>query len=161
MHNTQYFEKGWRLGVGIVLINQEQKIFMGERIDNKGAWQMPQGGVNIAINEELDVAARRELFEETGIKNAELVNVSQGWYYYYLPKNLRRKLWGGKFMGQKQKWFLFNFNGKDNEINLNIDKKPEFYNWKWVSPNEVCDQIVSFKKEIYEKILKEFNFINI
>ena len=64
-------------------------------------------------------------------------------------------------MGQKQKWFLFNFNGKDNEINLNIDKKPEFYNWKWVSPNEVCDQIVSFKKEIYEKILKEFNFINI
>ncbi len=159
MSLSPHFEKGWRIGVGIMLINKENKIFMGERIDNKGAWQMPQGGVNISINENLTIAAKRELYEETGVKTAKIINQSVGWYYYYLPRNLKKKLWGGKFLGQKQKWFLFSFEGTDEEINLQADKKPEFHNWKWVSPQEVLNKIVVFKKEIYQKILKEFKFI--
>ena len=154
-----HLEKGWRLGVGIILINQENKIFMGERIDNKGAWQMPQGGVNVAINESLDNAAKRELYEETGVRTAKIINQSKGWYYYYLPKNLQTRLWGGKFLGQKQKWFLFSFDGKDKEVNLHADKKPEFNNWKWVRPKDVLNNIVEFKKEIYQKVLKEFELI--
>ena len=159
MNLSAHFEKGWRLGVGIILINQENKIFMGERIDNKGAWQMPQGGVNVSVNEDLTIAAKRELYEETGVKTVKIINQSEGWYYYYLPKNLKSKLWGGKFLGQKQKWFLFSFEGADTEINLRADKKPEFNNWKWVSPQDVLYNIVVFKKEIYQKILKEFKFI--
>ena len=156
-----HIEKGWRLGVGIILINQENKIFMGERIDNKGAWQMPQGGVNITIDESLDNAAKRELHEETGVKTAKIINQSEGWYYYYLPEGLQTKLWGGKFLGQKQKWFLFSFEGKDEEINLQSDKKPEFSNWQWVSSQNVLNNIVAFKKEIYQKVLKEFKLITL
>ena len=156
---SNYFEKGWRLGVGIILINKKNKIFMGERIDNKGAWQMPQGGVNFGVNESLETAAKRELHEETGVKTAKMINQSQGWYYYYLPSYLQSKLWGGKFLGQKQKWFLFSFEGMDEEINLQADKKPEFYKWRWVSPKNVLFHIVDFKKEIYQKVLKEFKFI--
>ena len=161
MNLSTYLEKGWRLGVGIILINQDNKIFMGERIDNKGAWQMPQGGVNVAINESLDDAARRELYEETGVKTAKIVNQSEGWYYYYLPENLQTRLWGGKFLGQKQKWFLFSFEGTDEEINLQVDKKPEFNNWQWVNTQNVLHNIVEFKKEIYQKVLKEFELITL
>ena len=161
MDLSAHFEKGWRLGVGIVLINQQNKIFMGERIDNKGAWQMPQGGVNITINENLDIAAKRELYEETGVKTAKIINQSQGWYYYNLPKNLRNRLWGGKFLGQKQKWFLFSFEGTDEEINLLADRKPEFNNWKWENPHDILNNVVDFKKEIYKHVLSEFKFINL
>ena len=105
--NSPYYEKGWRLGVGIVLLNTKKKVFMGERFDNKGAWQMPQGGVKIGRDEELDEAAIRELYEETGVKNAKIVSKSKEWHYYELPKSIAYKLWGGKFVGQKQKWFLF------------------------------------------------------
>ncbi len=160
MDLSAHFEKGWRLGVGIVLINQQNKIFMGERIDNKGAWQMPQGGVNITINENLDIAAKRELYEETGVRTVKIINQSEDWYYYKLPRNLKNRLWGGKFLGQKQKWFLFSFEGTDEEINLQADKKPEFYNWKWANPHDVLKNVVDFKKEIYQQILSEFKFIN-
>lgn len=160
MSLSTHFEKGWRLSVGIVLLNKEKKIFMGERIDNKGAWQMPQGGVDIAINEDLETAAKRELFEETGVQNTKIINETKGWYYYHLPDYLRNRLWRGKFLGQKQKWFLFKFEGKDEEINLKSDKKPEFDNWKWVEPEDACEIIVDFKKKIYRNILKEFKFIN-
>ena len=151
MKLSMHLEKGWRLGVGIILINQEDKIFMGERIDNKGAWQMPQGGVNVAINESLDNAAKRELYEETGVKTARIINQSEGWYYYYLPENLQTRLWGGKFLGQKQKWFLFNFEGTDEEVNLRVDKKPEFNNWQWVNSQDVLQNIVEFKKKFIKK----------
>ena len=161
MNLSAHFEKGWRLGVGIILINKKNKIFMGERIDNRGAWQMPQGGVNVAINESLDNAAKRELYEETGVKSAKIINKSEGWYYYYLPETLQTKLWGGKFLGQKQKWFLFCFEGKDEEINLQADRKPEFNKWQWVSPKNVLNNIVSFKKEIYQKVLQEFKLITL
>ena len=156
-----HLEKGWRLGVGIILINQDNKIFMGERIDNKGAWQMPQGGVNVGTNESLDNAAKRELYEETGVKTAKIINQSEGWYYYYLPENLQTRLWGGKFLGQKQKWFLFSFEGTDEEVNLQVDKKPEFNNWQWFNSQDVLHNIVEFKKEIYQKVLKEFELITL
>ena len=161
MKPSIHLEKGWRLGVGIILINQDNKIFMGERIDNKGACQMPQGGVNVAINESLDNAAKRELYEETGVKTAKIINQSEGWYYYYLPENLQTRLWGGKFLGQKQKWFLFSFEGTDEEVNLQVDKKPEFNNWQWVDSQDVLHNIVVFKKEIYQKVLRESELITL
>ena len=111
MGRNEFYEKGWRLSVGIVLFNKDKKIFMGERLDNKGAWQMPQGGINLTVNEKHDIAAKRELFEETGVVNATIINQSKNWYYYYLPDHLKKKLWGGKFIGQKQKLFLFSFEG--------------------------------------------------
>ena len=154
--HLQYFEKGWRISVGIVLLNEEKKIFMGERIDNQGAWQMPQGGVNINSSENLFDAAKRELYEETGVTNVELLCESKNWYYYKLPAYLSSKLWGGRFIGQKQRWFVFNFLGIEKEININSFKKPEFKNWKWVSPEMVSKEIISFKKDIYNKVLYEF-----
>ena len=161
MKVSSYYEKGWRIGVGIVLFNKKNEIFMGERIDNKGAWQMPQGGVNISKNEELRDAAMRELLEETGVDKAIIISESKDWHYYHLPDNLRKKLWGGKFIGQKQKWFLLKFNGNDRDINIKANKKPEFCSWKWVEAQRVCDEIIKFKKEIYEKVLNEFDFISI
>ena len=161
MENTQsFYEKGWRLSVGIVLFSSNKKIFMGERIDNRGAWQMPQGGVKLNKNESLLNAAKRELFEETGIKNTSYICQSNHWYYYYLPKFLSKKLWKGKFVGQKQKWFAFDFLGNDDEINIKQENiKPEFCNWKWVAPKNVCNLIINFKKDTYEKVLDEFSNI--
>lgn len=161
MENTKkFYEKGWRLSVGIVLFNSKKDIFMGERIDNKGAWQMPQGGVKINENECLLNAAKRELFEETGISNIDLIRLSSQWHYYYLPKYLSKKLWRGKFIGQKQKWFAFEFLGSDNEINIKPENiKQEFCNWRWVDPNNVSELIINFKKDTYEKVLKEFSDI--
>ncbi len=161
MKAPSYYEKGWRIGVGIVLFNKKYDIFMGERIDNKGAWQMPQGGVNVSKNEELKDAALRELYEETGVHKTTIISESKDWHYYYLPDSLRKKLWGGKFIGQKQKWFLLKFEGNNRDINIKANKKPEFCSWKWVAAPRVCDEIIKFKKEIYEKVLSEFNFINI
>lgn len=151
-----YIENGWRVGVGIVLINNNRDIFMGERIDNSGSWQMPQGGVDVSSKESLIDAARRELYEETGIKSIEFIRESKKWYYYYLPKYLSKKLWKGRFIGQKQKWFAFNFLGPDKEINITTHKKPEFSSWKWVDYNNVSKEIISFKKEIYTSVLQEF-----
>ena len=161
MNNSyDFFEKGWRIGVGIVLFNRKKDIFMGERIDNKGAWQMPQGGVNLAENECLLTAAKRELHEETGVKTINYIGESKDWHYYYLPNYLGKKLWKGKFIGQKQKWFAFDFAGREEEIKIKQENiKPEFCNWKWVSPNEVCDLIVNFKRDIYKKVLGEFSYI--
>ena len=158
INSTNFLEKGWRLGVGICLINQEKEIFLGERIDNKGAWQMPQGGVDIKSNESLLSAAKRELYEETGVSNVKLLIESKKWHYYYLPNYLKKKLWSGRFVGQKQRWFAFSLINAE-EINLNANAKPEFCNWKWVKPEEVIKDIVSFKKEIYKNVLQDFNLI--
>ena len=158
--SLNFFEKGWRLSVGIMLFNKKKDIFMGERIDNKGAWQMPQGGVKLGENECLLTAAKRELFEETGIRTVSYICQSSEWHYYYLPGYLRSKLWKGKFIGQKQKWFAFDFLGKEEEIKIKQEKiKPEFCSWKWVSPDKVCDLIINFKKNTYEKVLNEFRNI--
>ena len=142
-----------RIGVGIVLLNHENNIFVGKRIDNpKNSWQMPQGGVD--QNEDFLQAARRELEEETGIKSVKLIKALDGWLNYDLPENLLGKLWNGKYRGQKQKWFVMKFLGKNDEINIRT-KKPEFLNWKWIKSSDLPGIAVDFKVSIYEKLVKE------
>ena len=142
-----------RLGVGIVLLNNENKVFVGKRIDNpKNSWQMPQGGVD--QNENFLQAAKRELEEETGIKSVELIKELDGWFKYDLPKYLLGKLWEGKYRGQKQKWFVMKFKGKTDEINVKT-KNPEFFDWKWIKSSELPNVAVKFKVNIYNKIKAE------
>ena len=147
-----------RIGVGIILLNHENKVFVGKRIDNpKNFWQMPQGGVN--QNENFLQAAKRELEEETGIKSVELVKELNEWLGYDLPENLLGKVLEGKYRGQKQKWFIMKFVGKDNEINVKT-KNPEFLDWKWIGVSELPSIAVSFKVNLYKKLKKELNFLN-
>ncbi len=147
-----------RIGVGIVLLNQENKVFVGKRIDNpENLWQMPQGGIN--NNEDFFDAAKRELKEETSIKNIELVKKIEGWLTYELPDNLLGKIWQGKYRGQKQKWFIFKFVGKDKEINIKT-KTPEFLDWKWIEFEKLPEVVVSFKINIYKQIKEELLNLN-
>ena len=147
-----------RIGVGIILLNHENKVFVGKRIDNpKNFWQMPQGGVN--QNENFSQAAKRELEEETGIKSIELVKELNGWLEYDLPENLLGKVLEGKYRGQKQKWFIMKFVGKDNEINVKT-KNPEFLDWKWIEASKLPSIAVSFKVDLYKKLKEELNFLN-
>ena len=142
-----------RTGVGIVVLNSKNQVFVGKRKDNPfDKWQMPQGGVD--QNEPLLVAMKRELEEETSIKNIEVLKEFDKWLEYELPENLISKVWNGKYKGQKQKWFIVRFTGKDSEININT-KYPEFTEWKWIDMNLLPNLIVKFKKNIYEIILAE------
>ena len=143
----------YRNGVGIMIFNDQKKIFVGKRIDNQEAWQMPQGGVD--KDESFETAAKRELFEETGIQSVRIVQSSKQEFIYDLPNHLLGKIWKGKYKGQKQKWFLMKFLGPDSEININ-QKYPEFNEWKWVDLDELPRLIVPFKKKLYESIIKEF-----
>tara|TARA_B100001059_G_C17751483_1_gene537431 strand:+ start:14 stop:481 length:468 start_codon:yes stop_codon:yes gene_type:complete len=143
----------YRKGVGMMVFNDDKKIFVGKRIDNQKAWQMPQGGVD--ENEDCFSAARRELYEETGIQSIRVIEKSKEKYTYDLPEYLLGKLWKGKYKGQKQRWFLIKFLGPDSEINLN-QKYPEFNEWKWVDIDELSNLIVPFKKELYLSVIKEF-----
>ncbi len=119
---------------------------------------MPQGGVD--KNENFLTAMKRELYEETSIKNIEIIKELDGWFHYELPKNLLGIIWKGKFRGQKQKWFVVRFNGEESEINLKT-KHPEFIEWKWIEMDELPRVIVDFKKDVYEKLLIELKkFIN-
>ena len=148
-----------RIGVGIVLLNHENNVFVAKRIDNpKNSWQMPQGGVN--KNENFLQAAKRELEEETGIKSVKLIKELDGWFKYDLPKNLLGKLWKGKYRGQKQKWFIMKFHGKNNEINIRT-KKPEFLDWKWIKPSDLPEVAVDFKVDIYKKMAIELASTNL
>ena len=148
-----------RNGVGIIVLNKDNKVFVAKRIDNpKDFWQMPQGGVN--EGEDILSAAYRELEEETNIKNVELIKELDGMTTYELPKNLLGIIWKGKYRGQKQKWFLMKFLGNDDEVDLKTNK-PEFLDWKWIDINEITDVVVDFKlhvyKELKEKIKKLIN----
>ena len=155
---NNYKQLPLRIGVGIILLNHENKVFVGKRIDNpKNFWQMPQGGVN--QNENFLQAAKRELEEETGIKSVELVKELSGWFEYYLPENLLGKVLEGKYRGQKQKWFIMKFVGKDNEINVKT-KNPEFLDWKWIELSKLPSIAVSFKIDLYKKLKEELNFLN-
>jgi len=148
-----------RIGVGIVLLNNKNNIFVGKRIDNPGNfWQMPQGGVD--NNENFFEAAKRELKEETSIKSIKLIKELDPWLQYELPKNLLGKIWKGKFRGQKQKWFIMKFIGNENEININTIN-PEFSEWKWVEPINLTDSVVDFKFNVYNKIKKELKSLNL
>jgi len=143
----------YRQGVGIMVVSKDKKIFVGKRIDNQTAWQMPQGGVD--KEENLVDAAKRELKEETGISTIKIIKKSKKIYTYDLPDYLLGKIWKGKYKGQKQTWFLAEFLGKEDEIDLN-QKKPEFKKWKWVNIDELPDLIVPFKKELYKELVEEF-----
>ncbi len=139
-----------RNGVGIVVINDQNKVFVGRRIDNsKNFWQMPQGGVD--DGEDFLTAAYRELEEETSIKNVRLIGELDGYLTYELPKNLIGIIWKGKFKGQKQKWFLMEFLGKDQDINIKT-KKPEFLEWKWIDLEKITDVVVNFKLNVYREV---------
>ena len=146
-----------RTGVGIILLNNENKIFVGKRKDNPGdKWQMPQGGVD--NGEDFITAMRRELHEETSIKNIKVIKEINQLYEYELPKNLIGIIWKGKFRGQKQKWFIAKFLGNEKEINLNT-KQPEFIEWKWIDAEKLPEVIVDFKKNLYLSLLKEIKLV--
>lgn len=149
-------KKRYRTNVGMMIINNNNKIFVGQRLDHPSHfWQMPQGGID---DKEIPLeAAFREATEETGIKKIklELISEIKDWYYYDLPLDLAKTLWNGKYVGQKQKWFLFEFIGSDKDINVNT-KNPEFSEFKWVDKSFLEPNIVPFKRPIYKKVLKEF-----
>ena len=141
-----------RNGVGVIVLNNENKVFVGKRKDNPvDRWQMPQGGVD--IGESYLSAMKRELYEETSIKNIEILKEINGFFEYELPKNLVGIIWKGRFRGQKQKWFITRFVGNENEINLQT-KNPEFIEWKWIIPDELPRTIVDFKKKMYVELLE-------
>ena len=148
-----------RIGVGIVLLNNKNDIFVGKRVDNpKNFWQMPQGGVD--KNEDFFEAAKRALEEETGIKSIKLIKELDSWLEYELPKNLLGKIWKGKYRGQKQKWFVMKFIGGENEINIKT-KNPEFLEWKWIQRSKLTDVVVDFKLDVYKKIKKELELLSL
>ena len=142
-----------RTGVGIIVLNKNNKVFVGKRKDNPNdKWQMPQGGVD--KGEDFRTAMKRELAEETSIKSIKILKEIETMYQYELPENLLGIIWKGKFKGQKQKWFITRFLGNDNEINLNT-KFPEFVEWKWLEPKKLPNVIVDFKKELYLNLANE------
>ena len=148
-----------RTGVGIILLNKENKVFVAKRIDNpKNFWQMPQGGVD--DGEDHLTAAYRELEEETSIKDVKLIQELEGSTTYILPKHLLGIIWKGKYKGQKQKWFLMRHINNDQEINIKT-KNPEFLDWKWIELDQITDLVVDFKlnvyKELKEKVKKIIN----
>tara|TARA_B100001250_G_C19678910_1_gene734951 strand:+ start:514 stop:984 length:471 start_codon:yes stop_codon:yes gene_type:complete len=142
-----------RIGVGAIVLNDKNQVFVGKRKDNPvDKWQMPQGGVN--KNERLIDAMIRELYEETSIKNIKIEKEFEYWLEYELPNELLGIIWQGKFRGQKQKWFIVRFTGKEDEINLKT-KYPEFIEWKWINMDDLPFVIVDFKKKVYERVLVE------
>ena len=139
-----------RSGVGVVLLNEENKVFVAKRIDNpKNFWQMPQGGVD--SGEDFLSAAYRELEEETSIKNVELIKELDGTITYELPDRLLGIIWKGKYRGQKQKWFLMRHLGNDNDINIKTSH-PEFLEWKWIDLEMITEVVVDFKLDVYKKL---------
>ena len=149
----------YRIGVGIVVLNKENKIFVAKRIDNpKNFWQMPQGGVD--EGEDFLSAAYRELEEETSIKNVELITEIDEITTYELPDYLLGKIWKGKFKGQKQKWFIMRYLGTDDEININTPK-PEFLDWKWTDLNSITQIVVKFKLNVYKTLQQKIKELSI
>ena len=143
----------YRSGVGIVVLNKNNKVFVARRIDNpKNFWQMPQGGVD--KNEDFLTAAFRELDEETSIKSVELIKELDGFITYNLPDHLLGIIWKGKYKGQTQKWFVMRFIGEDSEININT-KHPEFLEWKWVELSEITKLVVNFQLDLYQEVQRK------
>jgi len=151
--NKKYKNLPLRSGVGIVVLNKKNQVFLAKRIDNpKNFWQMPQGGVD--EGEKYYDAAIRELKEETSIKTISLIKEIDDLTTYLLPNHLVGIIWKGKYKGQKQKWFIVRFNGEEIEININT-KHPEFLDWKWVDIDDLTNEVVEFKVKVYKKIQKE------
>ena len=146
-----------RIGVGIIVLNLNNQVFVGKRKDNPNdKWQMPQGGVD--EGEDYITAMKRELKEETGIENIKIIKEIEKIYQYELPEDLVGIIWKGKYRGQKQKWFITRFLGEEKEINLNT-KHAEFIDWKWIEPKFLPEVIVDFKKDLYLNLLKEINLV--
>jgi putative (di)nucleoside polyphosphate hydrolase len=146
----------YRPCVGVVLIDARGMVFAGQRIDSPSpAWQMPQGGID--EGEKPREAAYRELWEETGVTRdkVEFVGKTHGWVTYDLPPELLGKVWGGKFRGQKQKWFLFRFKGQDSDVKIATDH-PEFSTWRWILADEMLESIVPFKRAVYDQVIRSF-----
>jgi putative (di)nucleoside polyphosphate hydrolase len=146
----------YRPCVGVVLVNRDGLIFAGQRLDSTAdAWQMPQGGID--DGEKPRAAALRELWEETGVTEDKVDFIAKtfGWVTYDLPPELLGKVWGGKFRGQKQKWFLFRFNGIDADVKIDTHH-PEFARWRWIDADEMVASIVPFKRMVYEQVVAEF-----
>ena len=144
----------YRACVGIMLLNQDGKVFVGERGDAPGSWQMPQGGID--EGEDVEQAGRRECFEEIGVRDIEIIATTDHWLMYDLPDELRRRIWGGRFKGQKQKWILARFLGNDSQIDLEQHGPAEFSAWRWVDVSELLPLIVPFKRDTYRAVLREF-----
>lgn len=150
-------KKTYRPGVGLFLLNRSNQVFVAQRKDfASDAWQMPQGGID--KGEKPKEAALRELKEEIGTDKVEILAETRGWLSYDLPKDLAKKLWGGRFKGQEQKWFALRFLGKDSDIDLETHH-PEFIRWRWAPPQELPDLIVPFKRQLYLDVLEEFKAI--
>ena len=149
-------ELPYRSCVGIALFNKDNKVFVAERVDLPGSWQMPQGGID--PGELPEEAAMRELKEEIGTDHAEIIDRTEDWLCYDLPANLSRKVFKGKYRGQKQLWYAMRFKGEDSEINL-YTEKPEFVEWKWVKLKNITELVIPFKKAVYESIVEQFFWI--
>lgn len=145
----------YRRGVGIALFNDKHQVFVGERIDSPGAWQMPQGGID--EGEDLETAFYREMLEETGTNKATIIKVMDKPLLYDLPPELQKKLWGGTFRGQEQVWIAARFTGVDADIKLDLHHPQEFQRWQWVDLDKVVDLIVPFKRDIYARIAEDFH----
>jgi putative (di)nucleoside polyphosphate hydrolase len=143
----------YRRGVGILLLDQSGRVFVGRRIDTPDAWQMPQGGID--GGETPRAAALRELREEVGTDKAEIIAETKDWLRYDLPVALRGRAWGGHYRGQEQKWFAMRFRGSDADIDL-ATHHPEFDAWRWVAPGDLPALIVPFKRKLYRDVLREF-----
>lgn len=148
-------DPAYRPCVGVMLIDAKGRVFVARRIDTPGeAWQMPQGGID--AGEAPRAAALRELEEEIGTAKAEFVAESSRWISYDLPGELQGKFWGGRFRGQRQKWFLFRFTGTDADIDIAAGDHPEFHDWRWAPMETLTEMIVPFKRRIYEDVVAEF-----
>jgi putative (di)nucleoside polyphosphate hydrolase len=150
----------YRLGVGLMIINSQKKVFIGKRKDTKNpfSWQMPQGGID--SGETPSKAALREMKEEIGCDIGVIIAETKNWYCYDLPVKVIHKMWDGQYKGQKQKWFLIKYTGLDSEINL-ITEHPEFNRWRWIKLSQLTRVVVPFKKSLYEAVISEFrNILN-
>ncbi len=157
MTNTEIDQLPYRRGVGIVLLNGHNLVFVAQRIDNpEPAWQMPQGGID--KGEEPIAAAWRELYEETGVKSATLIAETPDWLRYDLPHELIPQIWKGRYRGQKQKWFAFRFTGNDSEIKID-GEHAEFREWRWAEFNKTPEMIVPFKRSLYEQVIQAFEHL--
>jgi putative (di)nucleoside polyphosphate hydrolase len=152
--SPEFLARPYRLGVGVMLINRAGRVFVAERIDTPGAWQMPQGGID--AGEDPRATALRELKEEIGTDKAELIGETRNWLTYDLPPELAgEKIWGGRYRGQKQKWFAMRFLGTDCDIDLAAHGHPEFRAYRWVPADALVGAIVPFKRDLYQQIVTE------